>query len=195
MSLIRSVQIPLGAWPEDTLRFGAAPVAWWLNAVAGASFGLIGPMQFSRSLRRRFGRVHRVAGRMFIGAGGVLGLSGIVLLARVPQISTPQISTGLMDVARAVFGLCLLVPLALSLAAIKSGDIVRHRAWAIRAYAIGMGSGTVALVFFPIYLIAGEPPSGLTADVIFVLWWASEWVVRRLSVASRPAFAMPVVPA
>lgn len=187
MALVRTVQIPLGAWPQDTLRFGAAPVAWWLHAAAGAAFGIAGPVQFSRAMRRRYGRVHRATGRVFLAAGLVLGLSGIVMLARVPQIST-----ALMDVARAAFGLALLAALALSLAAVHARDFARHRAWAIRAYAIGMGSGTVALVFFPIYILTGEPPNGLTADLIFVLWWAfnialAEVVVRRLSHPSLAA--------
>ncbi len=60
----------------------------------------------------------------------------------------------------------------------------------IRAYAIGMGTGTVALVMFPIYLITGAPPSGLAADIVVVGMWLlnialGEWVVRRMA-SPRP---------
>ena len=56
----------------------------------------------------------------------------------------------------------------------------------IRAYAVGMGTGPVALVMFPIYLITGEPPMGLAADLLVVGMWllniaVGEWVVRRLA--------------
>lgn len=189
MAMVRAVQIPTGTWPEDSARFTVAPVAWWLHAVAGAAFGLAGPLQFVLAMQRRFGRLHRVSGRVFMLAGVTLGLSGLVMLARVPQIST-----SLMDVSRATFSLALLAALMLSLAAIHARDIARHRAWAIRAYAIGMGSGTVALVFFPIYIVTGEPPMGLTADIIFTAWWAfnialAEGVVYRISPARRKVSA------
>lgn len=74
--------------------------------------------------------------------------------------------------ARGVFGLALLAALALSLAAIRDRDFQRHRAWIVRAYAIGMGSGSIALVFFPIYLLAGQAPSGIASDVLFIGAWA-----------------------
>jgi hypothetical protein len=56
----------------------------------------------------------------------------------------------------------------------------------MRAYAIGMGQGTVALVLFPIYLITAEPPMGLAADTAVVGMWLlnialGEWVIRRLA--------------
>jgi Predicted membrane protein (DUF2306) len=65
--------------------------------------------------------------------------------------------------------------------------MLRHRAWMIRTYAIGMGQGTVALVMFPIYLITGEPPTGLGSDIVVVGMWLlnialGEWVVRRFAI-------------
>ena len=79
--------------------------------------------------------------------------------------------------------------LVLGVAAVRAHDMRGHRAWMIRAYAIGMGQGTVALVMFPIYLITGEPPVGLATDLVVVGVWLlnialAEWVVRRLAVRS-----------
>jgi uncharacterized membrane protein YozB (DUF420 family) len=133
-----------------------------------------------------------VAGLAFIVSGAVLGLSGFALLAKVAQQSTSVI-----DIARAVFGAALLVALAMALAAIRARKIQRHRDWVIRAYAIGMGSGTIAFVFLPIYLITGTPPTGLVADAIYLAWWAfniavAEWVVRRINTpARRNAASLP----
>ncbi len=167
MALVRVVQVPTGTWPDDAARLAVAPLAWTFHAAAGATFGITGPLQFALALRRRFGRLHRISGRIFVVAGAVLGLSGLSLLVQV----TPQ-GTPVVDIARGVFGLALLAALGMAMAAIHARDIPRHRAWVIRAYAIGMGSGTVALVFFPIYIIKGEPPTGLAADMIFIGWWA-----------------------
>ena len=185
MAAVRVVQIPLGALPEDSLRLAAVPVAFFLHALAGVLFGLLGPLQFARALRRRFGKLHRLAGRVFVLAGAGMALSGVALLLQVESIAT-----GLLDAARGTFGLALIAALALGVAAARGCDMPRHRAWMIRAYAIGMGQGTVALVMFPLYLVTGEPPTGLTTDIVVVSMWLlnialGEWVIRRMS-SPRP---------
>lgn len=96
----------------------------------------------------------------------------------------------MVDIARGVFGVVLLITLAMAMMAVRKRDFVRHRAWAIRAYAVGMGLGTVALVFIPLYIITGQPPFGLLSDVLFVVTWVltivlGEVVARHVS-RSRP---------
>lgn len=188
-ALVQVVQIPTGTYPADSVRLAVAPIAWFAHVLAGVAFGITGPMQFFRALRHRFGRLHRIAGRVFVVAGAALGLSGLSLLAQVTSVGTP-----VADLARGLFGLVLLVALALAMAAIRDRDIQRHRAWMIRSYAVGMGLGVVGLVFFPIYLVTGEPPTGLGADMLFVASWLvsilmGEVVILRLSTAPsrRPA--------
>ena len=188
MAAVRVVQIPLGALPDDSLRLAAVPVSFFLHSLAGVLFGALGPLQFVRALRLRFGMLHRLAGRIFVLAGAGLALSGLALLAQVESIAT-----GLLDAARGVFGLTLIAVLVLGVAAARAHDMLRHRAWMIRAYAIGMGQGAVALVMFPIYLITGQPPMGLVTDIVVVGMWLlnialGEWVVRRL------AFPRPLQP-
>jgi uncharacterized membrane protein len=177
---VLSLQVPLGAVPADSLRLMVAPAALFVHALAGFTFGLMGPLQFTRALRGRFDRVHRASGRAFVVAGVGLGLSGLVLLARVESLST-----AVLDTARGLAGAALLVALALGLHAIRSRDLIRHRAWMIRAYAIGMGSGTVALVFFPIYLVTGAPPRGLSADLVVTGWWACNVLLAEVIVRQR----------
>ena len=181
MAAVSVVQIPLGALPDDSLRLAAAPVAFFFHSLAGVLFGVLGPLQFVRALRRRFGTLHRLSGRFFVLAGAGLALSGLVMLLKVESIAT-----GLLDAARGVFGLALIAALVRGVAAARAHDMPRHRAWMIRAYAIGMGTGTVALVMFPIYLVTGKPPMGLASDLGVVGLWLlnialGEWVVRRLA--------------
>jgi hypothetical protein len=165
-ALVLVFQIPFGTYPEDSARLAVAPIAWFAHVLAGAAFGITGPVQFVRALRHRFGALHRVSGRIFVLSGAILGLSGLSLLAQVQSQRTP-----LVDIARGLFGLALLIALALAMAGIRNRDFLRHRAWAIRAYAIGMGLGAVSLVFFPIYIITGQPPNGLASDLLFVASW------------------------
>ena len=77
----------------------------------------------------------------------------------------------------------------LGLAAIRRRDIVRHRAWMTRAYALALGAGTQA---FTVGL--GEAAFGAGAvrhDLMMGAGWAinlavAEWFIRRPS--SRPAY-------
>ena len=179
MAGLRVVQVPANLLPEDSLRLAVAPLSLFLHALAGMLFGLLGPLQFVRALARRFGALHRLSGRAFVLAGMVMALSGLGLLLRVESIATHW-----LDAARAIFGLALLATLALGLRAAMDRRIEAHRAWMIRAYAVGMGGATVGLVMLPIYLLTGAPVTGLAADLVFIGWWLvtiilAEWVIRR----------------
>jgi uncharacterized membrane protein len=180
-ALINVVQIPFGTYPADSAHLAVAPVSWFAHALAGVAFGITGPVQFIRALRNRFGALHRVTGRIFVLSGAILGSSGLSLLAQVESQRTP-----VADIARGLFGLALLIALALAMAAIRDRDFLRHRAWMIRSYAVGMGLGTVGLVFFPIYIVTGQPPTGLASDILFVASWGlsialGEMVIRYSS--------------
>jgi hypothetical protein len=184
-ALVLVFQIPTGTYPEDSSRLAVAPISWFAHVLAGAAFGITGLVQFFRALRHRFGALHRVSGRIFVLSGAILGLSSLSLLAQVTSERTH-----LVDVARVIFGLALLIALTLAMAAIRTRDFPRHRAWAIRAYSIGMGLGTVSLVFFPIYIITGQPPTGLASDILFVASWLltiafAELVIRYISKSTR----------
>lgn len=188
-AVMNTVQIPTGTYPQDSAHLAVAPLSWFLHALAGVAFGIAGPLNFVRALRRRFDRLHRVAGWVFFGSGLVLGLTALSLLLTVEPQRTPVV-----DIARGVFGLALIVSIAMAATAIRRRDIATHRAWVIRAYAVGMGLGTVALVFFPIYVVTGAPPEGLASDILFVGSWAlnvglAEWVIHRTTPSTSRGFA------
>ena len=173
----RVVQIPLGTTPADVAHLMTQPLPYWLHALAGASFGLLGPVQFGRALAARYGRLHRVLGRVFVLAGAVLGLSGLQLVLRFHGSSTL-----LLDGLRAAGGAALLVALWLAVAAVRRRDMARHRRWMIRAFAIGMGQSLVAFVLLPIYLWTGEPPVGLAADMAVLLSWAVSIALGEMAI-------------
>ncbi len=102
----RAVQIPLGAWPEDSLRLACVPFAFFLHSLAGVLFGVLGPLQFVLALRLRFAALHRLAGSVFVLSGMGLGFSVLALLLRVGSLSTV-----LLEAARGVFGVAMMVAL------------------------------------------------------------------------------------
>jgi uncharacterized membrane protein len=180
LAVVQVVQIPLDALPEDSQRLTATPVWHFMHVLGGATFGILGPIQFGRVLMPKYGRLHRVMGRVFVAAGAMISLSSLSLLWHFPDTYSVAMNSG-----RLLFGIALGVALVLAMQAIYSRDITRHRNWMIRAYAIGIGATAVTMVFFPIYLITGEPPKGLTADIAFLGAWTAcvvfaEGLVRRI---------------
>lgn len=180
LALVQVVQIPLGALPEDSRRLSAAPVWHFMHVLGGATFGVLGPFQFGRVLMRKYGLLHRFMGRMFVAAGAMISLSSLGLLWHFPDTYSVAMNSG-----RLLFGVALGVALAIAMLAIYKRDFTRHRNWMIRAYAIGIGATAVSMVFFPIYAITGEPPTGLAADIAFLGSWAAcivlaEVLVRRI---------------
>ncbi|HEV7227192.1 DUF2306 domain-containing protein [Brevundimonas sp.] len=184
-ALVDALQISSGFYPHDSPHLAVAPISWLAHAWAGVAFGVCGPLQFVRALKGGFGMLHRTAGWIFVLSGAALALSGISLLLQV----TPQ-RTAIIDVGRGIFGLALLLTLFLAVVAIRKRDVLSHRAWVIRAYAVGMGLGTASLVFFPIYLVTGHAPTGFGADALFVGSWAlniglAEAIVRNLRTTAK----------
>ena len=180
LAVVQVVQIPLDALPEDSQRLGATPSLHFMHVLGGATFAILGPIQFGRALLPKFGRLHRVLGRVFVATGAMISFSSLGLLWHFPDTYSVAISGG-----RLVFGIGLGVALSIAMQAISARDIVRHRNWMIRAYAIGIGATAVTMVFFPIYLLTGEPPQGLVADTAFLGAWMAcvlfaEGLVRRL---------------
>jgi Predicted membrane protein (DUF2306) len=176
---LRIYQIPLGLLPQDAIKFTAVPWSHFLHALGGLLFGLLGPSQFATALQRRFGRLHRISGRVFVVAGLLLGLSSLRLVTVFPDYST-----WLLAFARFIAGVALCTSLSLAIVAIAKRRVEQHRAWMIRAYAIGMGPAAISFIMLPIFLIRGEAPTGYVADLLFVLSWVinlsiAEWIIRR----------------
>ena len=180
LALVQVVQIPLGALPEDSQRLTIVPVWHFMHVLGGATFGILGPIQFSRVLMGKYGLLHRITGRVFVASGAMIALSSLGLLWHFPDPYSVAISGG-----RLLFGIALGVALAIAMRAIYKRDFICHRNWMIRAYAIGVGATAVTMVFFPIYLITGEPPKGFVADIAFLGSWIAcivfaEGLVRRI---------------
>ena len=180
LALVQVVQIPLGALPQDSQRLSVVPIWHLMHVLGGATFGILGPIQFGRVLMRRYGLMHRVIGRVFVAAGAMISLSSLSLLWHFPDTYSVAMSSG-----RLLFGIALGVALAIAMQTIHRQDFTRHRNWIIRAYAIGMGATATLMVFFPIFVITGEPPRGLISDILFLGSWVgcvvlAEALVRRI---------------
>lgn len=164
--------------PADD-RFGGFPAALVVHIVGASTFALVGAFQFVPRFRRHHRTWHRRAGRLVTGAGlAVAGSALWLTLFYEPQPGTGQ----LLYVLRLVFASAMAASLLLGVTAIRRRDITAHRAWMIRAYAIGLAAGTqtftegIAGAIFG----TGELRMDLAKGAGWVINLAvAEWAIRR----------------
>ena len=161
-------------------RFAPMPLPVVLHIVSATVFAILGPFQFAAGFRRRWPAWHRVAGRLLVACGLLVGLTGLwMTLFYAP----PDGSGHLLYASRLVFGSAMVVSIVLGLAAILRRDVKSHRAWMARGYAIGLGAATQMLTLMVGEMVAG-PPNELTHDLLMASSWVinlavAEWAIRK----------------
>ena len=164
--------------PADD-RFTGFPAALVVHIVGAAVFALVGAFQFVPAFRRHHRTWHRRAGRLVTGAG--LAVAGSALWLTLVYEAQP--GTGeLLYVLRLVFASAMAASVILGVTAIRRRDIAAHRAWMIRAYAIGLAAGTQAFTqgIAGAIVGTGEFRMDLAKGAGWVINLAvAEWAIRR----------------
>ncbi|MCC6627714.1 MAG: DUF2306 domain-containing protein [Chloroflexi bacterium] len=164
-------------------RFFAAPLPVVLHIVSAAVYAVLGPLQFVPSIRRRMPSWHRRAGHLVVGSGLVVALSGLWMTL---FYKLPEHDGALLYGFRLLFGSAMVVSIILGVTTIKRGEVMRHRAWMARGYAIGLGAGTQVLTLLAGEMIAG-PPSELGRALLMGVAWLINLAVAEWAVHRRPA--------
>ena len=177
---IRLDDLAGGEVTPENARFFASPVPVVLHIVGAVVYCLGGAFQFSRGFRARKPGTHRVLGRVLVPAGLLMALTGLWMTVFYPY---PVGDGDLLAAFRLVFGSATVVALVLGFTAIRRRDVLRHRAWMIRAYAIAQGAGTQAFVTIAWVVLVG-PATGLTRTLLLGLGWVinvavAEWVIAE----------------
>lgn len=163
----------------------ASPVAVVVHIISAILYAVLGAFQFSAGFRRRRPGWHRSAGRVLVVLGLAVALSALWMTLFYPR----QPGTGaLVYVFRLAFGSGMAAAIILGVAAIRHGDVTRHRAWMTRAYALALGAGTQVFTQGIGNAVFGA--SELTTTLMLGAGWAinltvAEHIIRRHG-ASRP---------
>ena len=163
--------------------------------IATASLALvIGPLQFVAAIRRRAPRIHRVVGRVYLGAVAIAALASLAILPFNSAAFVGLFGFG----ALAVLWLFTLVK---AYTAIRRREVDAHRAWMMRNYALTFAAPTLRLwlgVLIMVQVLAATwAGSAVDIDVIFptayaavpFLCWipnliVAEWLIRRRGLPS-----------
>jgi len=122
------------------------PFKWWLlpHGLAGACAILLGPMQFSDRLRRRYARLHRVVGRVYVAGAMIAAPLGAYIQYLDERLRFPRSFT----IASTVNALLLMFTTGLAFIFIRQRKVQQHRVWMTRSFA-------VALIFLEVRVIGG----------------------------------------
>lgn len=149
-------------FPEEA--FALNPWLTMIHILPGFLFVVLGILQFVKSIRSRLPYLHRWMGRVVVVSGLIIGVSGVIMGFKMP------ISGVSLTAATTLFGCLFLFSLVKGFLHIRRRNMVLHRQWMIRAFAIGLAVTTtrpIMGVFF-----ATSPLTGLTVEDFFgtALW-------------------------
>jgi uncharacterized membrane protein len=171
--------------------FARYPILTLVHIVPGLLFMVLGPLQFSATIRARHLQWHRLSGRIFVVCGLVIGVSALVMSLGMPAIGGVN-----QAAATTLFAIFFLFALCKAFWHIRHREVVLHREWMIRAFAVGLAVATmrpIIGVFFATSRLSGLTPHdffGIAFWIGFVLHLiaAEAWI----HATSSPAGAVAV---
>jgi uncharacterized membrane protein len=173
--------LPLGAVVHPAMRasFDSHPPAVYGHVFAALLALALGPFQFAPRLRALHIGVHRWLGRLYLGVGVLLGgLCGLYLSAHA--YGGP--------VARAGFACLALGWLYTGLrayVAIRAGDVVTHRRWMVRNFALTFAAVTLRL-YLPASMAVGLAFERAYPVIAWLCWVPNLIVAELLWNRARP---------
>lgn len=159
-------------------RFVDAPLPVVLHILGALVYSILGAFQFAPGLRRRFPQFHRGMGRVIVGAGVVVAVSGLWMA----QFTDIPGESAFLYLQRMVFGALMLGCLIVGVGAILERDVPTHKAMMVRAYAIAMGAGTQVFTHLVWLPVTGEMPVGVVHDLMMLAGWAINLAVAEFLV-------------
>lgn len=113
----------------------AANIGIGLHFALGATLLLLGPVQLLAGVRERRPRLHRWTGRLYVTAAFVTGLGGLTYIAARGTVGGPVMSIGF-----ALYGGLMAFAAEETVRHAMARRLRQHRAWAIRLFALAIGS-------------------------------------------------------
>ena len=195
------VSASAGLAPHYAEQGSVVAMAFLVHVVAGGLALLLSPLQIAARLRARVPRLHRVAGRVVLGAIAVAGCTSLA----IAPFTTGGPVTG---IGFGTTGIVWLFCAAAAFRAIRRRDVAGHRRWAVRTFALTYTAVTLRLLNLPLTasLVVLGMDAGAAADRAYATLALVSWVVdlavaewylgtRRRRTASRhrrPASQRPV---
>jgi hypothetical protein len=110
-------------------------LAMGAHLATGAVILLFGPVQLIGSLRRRRPGLHRWMGRVYVFTAAVAGIGGLGFI-----VSKGTVGGAVMNAGFGLYGALMTLAAFQAYRHARAGRFEQHRAWAIRLFALAIGS-------------------------------------------------------
>jgi hypothetical protein len=168
-------------FPEQREVYMRREFVLGVHVLSGMLALAVGPFQFVGKIRRRFLRLHRCFGVIYIASCTGLGLSGLVLATTSYAGWTTSVAFGLL-------GLSMLFTTWTALRMVLARRIGDHRRWMIRSFSL-IFAGVMLRIMSPFYeLLHGLGLVSFSSETayIWIAWlcWVPNlliavWITRR----------------
>lgn len=171
-----------GLYSKDT---AVATAGIGLHFAMGGVLLILGSIQLIESVRVRYPAFHRWAGRVYLTASLLAAVGGLVFI-----VAKGTIGGTVMDIGFSLYGVLMLLAAVQTYRHIRAGRVEKHRAWALRLYALAIGSWLYRMDYGFWYLLtnaAGHVPdfSGPFDKFMAFFFYLPNLLVVELFLRSR----------
>jgi uncharacterized membrane protein len=131
LSVIRYSEYPIFRQAEEKAYLKTIPFLIIPHIVCGVAAFIIGPFQFSSRLRRRYLKLHRVLGRVYVGSVFIAAPFAMVLANHRHQPGGEHFA-----VATRIQASAWIITTAAAFLTARNRQIQQHREWMVRSYAV-----------------------------------------------------------
>lgn len=149
-----------------------------LHFLAGGLLLLLGPTQLIAGIRQRWLSMHRWVGRLFVTASLLTAVGGLLFIALKGTIGG-----AVMDVGFALYGALMALAAVQTIRHARARELDEHRAWAIRLFALVIGSWLYRILYGVWFLAADGVGHTGSFDGFFDRIMAFAFYVPNLAVA------------
>ncbi|MFT5999979.1 MAG: putative membrane protein [Neolewinella sp.] len=164
-----------------------------VHFLAGGIILVLGCLQLLPSVRNRYPLVHRLSGRVYVVACLLAAIGGLLFIALKGTIGGT-----VMDIGFTGYGVLMFLAAVQTIKFARGKDFKRHRAWALRLFALAIGSWLYRMDYGFYLGFGGE--AGHTEDFTgwfdyFMAFWfyLPNLVVVEIILAEYPFFQRPGV--
>lgn len=164
-----------------------------LHFATGGIILLLGSIQLLDAVRVRYSAVHRWVGRVYVGASLLAAVGGVTFILVKGTIGGP-----VMDIGFGLYGVLMFVAGVETYRHARAGRLSQHRAWALRLYALAIGSWLYRMDYgFWIMLADGlghtKTFTGPFDRIMAFFFYLPNLLLVQVFIRARPYRVVPVL--
>lgn len=141
--------------------FAKYPIVTIFHILPGTIYLALAPFQFISLIRNKWINIHIWTGRIISMFAMIVGLTAFFMAIVFPF-------SGLIEsISVGFFAIIFLVAIIKGVVNIRAKNIALHRAWMIRAFALGLANATSRIIFLP-FFFAISSPTLKQVEVLFI---------------------------